>query len=87
MITHFDLDPDKLAIIQDCMDNYDVGSPEAEWANNIISRKAVVYQSGVIARRDAVLATNPIRTCLYDLESFKPRAGNHSASRSALETQ
>ncbi len=53
MITHFDLDPDKLAIIQDCMDNYDVGSPEAEWANNIISRKAVVYQSGAIARRGA----------------------------------
>jgi hypothetical protein len=49
-IIHFELDPDKLAIIQECMENYGVGSPEAEWANNIISRKAIVYQSGVIAR-------------------------------------
>lgn len=53
MITHFDLDPDKLAVLQDCMDNYDVGSLEAEWPNNIISRKAVVYQSGVIARGES----------------------------------
>src|SRR6266508_1720971 len=53
MITDFELDPDKLEIIQDCMDNYDVGCPEAEWPNNIVSRKAVVYQSGVIAHRDS----------------------------------
>ena len=52
-ITHLELDPDKLALIRACMDNYEVGSPEAEWANNIISRKAVVYQSGVIARSDS----------------------------------
>ena len=50
MITNFELDPEKLATIYDCMDNYDVGSSDAEWANNIISRKAVVYQSGVIIR-------------------------------------
>jgi hypothetical protein len=50
-ITHFEPDPDRLAVIQECMQNYDVGDPEAEWPNNIISRRAVVYGSGVIARR------------------------------------
>lgn len=53
IITHFELDPDKLAVITACIDNYGVGSPEAEWANNIISSKTVVYQSGVIARRNS----------------------------------
>jgi hypothetical protein len=52
-ITHFELDQEKLSIIHDCIDNYGVGSFEAEWANNIISSKAVVYQSGVIARNDS----------------------------------
>jgi hypothetical protein len=47
-----DLDLDRLAIIRDCSEHYDVGDPEAEWPNNIISRRAVVYGSGVIARAD-----------------------------------
>src|SRR5690349_19733812 len=58
MITHFDVDPEKLAILQDCMDNYDIGFPDAEWPNNIISRKTVVYQSGVIARHGAYVIHN-----------------------------
>lgn len=33
------------------MANYDVGSADAEWPNNIVSRKTVVYGSGVIARQ------------------------------------
>jgi hypothetical protein len=53
LITHFELDPEKLAIIFDCIDSYGVGSPDAEWANNIISSKTVVYQSGVIARNNS----------------------------------
>jgi hypothetical protein len=50
-ITHFDPDADRLAVIRECMEHYDVGAPEAEWPNNIISRQAVVYGSGKIARR------------------------------------
>jgi hypothetical protein len=50
-ITHFEPDVDRLAVIRECMEHYDVGDPEAEWPNNIISRRAVAYGSGVIARR------------------------------------
>jgi len=53
LITHFELDSERLAVISECMENYGVGDPAAEWPNNIISRRAVVYGSGVIARRGA----------------------------------
>jgi hypothetical protein len=49
-ITQFPLDPERLAVIRECMERYDVGGREAEWPNNIISRRALVYGSGLIAR-------------------------------------
>jgi hypothetical protein len=52
-ITEFAPDPARLAVIKECMANYDVGSENAEWPNNVISRFAVVYGSGVIARKGA----------------------------------
>lgn len=52
-ITHFELDAKKQASLQECMDNYDIGDSEAEWPNNLLSRKTVVYESGVIARQGA----------------------------------
>lgn len=58
LITHFDLDPVRLAPLRECMENYGIGSPDAEWPNNIISRKAVVYGSGVIAREGAPVRHN-----------------------------
>ena len=48
LITQFELDSDRLAVISECMESCGVGDPEAEWPNNIISRRAVVYGSGVI---------------------------------------
>jgi hypothetical protein len=48
-ITHFEQDPERLAVLAECMENYDVGEPGAEWPNNMISRRAVVYGSGRIA--------------------------------------
>jgi hypothetical protein len=55
-ITHFDLDPELLAVLHECTENYGVGNPGAEWPNNILSRKTVVYGSGRIARQgDPVL--------------------------------
>ena len=57
-ITDFDLDPTRLAPLRDCMDNYDIGDPNAEWPNNIISRKAVAYGSGVIARKGIPVVHN-----------------------------
>ena len=50
-IREFEPDADRLAVIRECMENYDVGDPDDEWPNNIISRWAIVYGSGVIARR------------------------------------
>ena len=49
-ITHFDPDSDRLALLRECTENYDVGDSESEWPNNILSRKTVVYGSGRIAR-------------------------------------
>ena len=57
-ITHFDPAPDRLAPLRECMENYDVGDPNAEWPNNIISRKTVVYGSGVIAREGKPIRHN-----------------------------
>ncbi len=57
-ILDFDLDPARLAPLRECMENYDVGSPDAEWPNNIISRKAVAYGSGVIAREGTPVRHN-----------------------------
>lgn len=50
-ILNFGLDAAKLHVIGECMDNYGVGSPLAEWPNNILSRKTVVYGSGLISQR------------------------------------
>ncbi len=57
-ITDFDLDPVRLAPLRECMDNYGIGDPNAEWPNNIISRKAVAYGSGVIARKGIPVVHN-----------------------------
>ena len=53
-ITHFDLDPNRLPPLSACMDHYDVGDPNAEWPNNLISRKAMVYASDVSHPPDAL---------------------------------
>ena len=58
MITHIDPDPDRFAILSECTENYDVGGAEAEWPNNILSRKTVVYASGRIARKGDTVQHN-----------------------------
>ncbi len=54
-LTQFEPDSDRLLVLQECMDNYDVGSDDAEWPNNILSRKTIVFGSGLIARRGEVV--------------------------------
>jgi len=49
-LTTFDTDPDRFAALKECTESYDVGTPEAEWPNNVLSRRTVAYSSGVIAR-------------------------------------
>jgi hypothetical protein len=65
-ITRFEPDAEKLGAIRACLENYDLGDPEAEWPNNIISRRAVVYGSGVIARQGAPVrhAVDPVELSL-----------------------
>lgn len=53
VIRDFEPDSERLAVIAECMQNYDVGDADAEWPNNILSRRAVVYGSGMIARGNA----------------------------------
>lgn len=52
LLTAFAPDPERLAPLLPCMEHYGVGDPDAEWPNNIISRKTVVYGSGRISRHD-----------------------------------
>ena len=49
-LTTFTLDPERFAVLKECTESYDVGTPDAEWPNNILSRRTVVYESGLIAR-------------------------------------
>jgi hypothetical protein len=50
MNLHVQIDPNRLAVIGECMNNYNVGDADAEWPNTIMSRRAVVYSDGTIAR-------------------------------------
>jgi hypothetical protein len=58
LINHFDPDPVRLKPLRECMESYGSDSPDAEWPNNILSRKAVAYGSGVIAREGAPVRHN-----------------------------
>jgi hypothetical protein len=48
---HLQPSASRQAVIAKCLEHYDVGSPEAEWPNNMISRLAVVFDSGAIIRQ------------------------------------
>ena len=51
ILTDFQPDAARLAVLKDCIDDYDVAEDtNAEWPNNILSRQTVVYPNGVIAR-------------------------------------
>jgi len=51
-LTHFKTSPSRLAVVRECMDDYGVATDDAaEWPNNILSRRTVVYGSGAIGRR------------------------------------
>ena len=53
IITHFDLDPQRLEILRPCMENGGEDDGELDWPSNVISCRTVAYGSGIIARRDA----------------------------------
>jgi hypothetical protein len=50
-----ELDPEKLAILSECIQNYNVGSDQDEWPNNILSRFTQVYNDGTITKHPACL--------------------------------
>jgi hypothetical protein len=50
LITHIGPDDERRSVIAECMEAYGVGIPSADWPNNIISQRAVVYGSGRVAR-------------------------------------
>jgi hypothetical protein len=51
LLTQFASSPSKLAILAPCMDPDGFDDEDAEWRNNLLSARTVVYESGVIARR------------------------------------
>lgn len=53
MHTQFEPEPALLTKFAECMADFGEGedAPEADWPNNILSKKTVVYGSGVIARQ------------------------------------
>jgi hypothetical protein len=51
LLNTFAPDPERLAALLPCMEHYGVGNPDAEWPNNIISRKTIAYASGRITRQ------------------------------------
>ena len=44
------IDPKRLAPLKECMENYGVGDPDAEWPHKVISRKATAYSCGALGR-------------------------------------
>jgi hypothetical protein len=57
-LVRFTRDPARLAVIAECMEHYGVGDPNAEWPNNLLSREAIVYGSGRIARQGEAVHHN-----------------------------
>jgi hypothetical protein len=51
LILEFNEDEKRTEILSECLNNYEVGDESAEWPNNILSRKSIVYGDGTIARR------------------------------------
>lgn len=51
LVTDLQPDDERLAVLRPCMEHYGVGDGAAEWPNNLLSRRAVVYPTGRIARR------------------------------------
>lgn len=43
-------DPERTARLLECAEHYGVGEPEAEWPNNLLSRRLVVTAGGAIRR-------------------------------------
>ena len=49
------LSEERLKILSECMQNYDVGADTDEWPNNIISRFTSVYNDGSISKHNIPL--------------------------------
>ncbi|MDR0235848.1 hypothetical protein [Acinetobacter sp.] len=56
MTIKLELDHQKLAVLSECMQNYDVGSVEDEWPNNILSSFTQVYNDGTITKHPRTLS-------------------------------
>ncbi len=44
------LDPARRSLIRECMENYDIGDPDEDWPNNVISTGTVAYSCGALYR-------------------------------------
>lgn len=53
ILTEFTENDIYMGMFNDCMDNYGCGGDGAEWGNNLISNRLIIYDDGLIAKRDA----------------------------------
>ncbi|MGL5510557.1 MAG: hypothetical protein ACRDB1_13130 [Microcoleaceae cyanobacterium] len=54
----FTPDPERLTVLAECIADYGIDEGNSEWTNNIISKKTVVYGSGVIAKHGQIVDHN-----------------------------
>ena len=54
ILTNFTIDRTLMTVLKDCVDHYGPGEPSAEWGNNILSSKLVIYSDGMISKSDVV---------------------------------
>lgn len=58
---------ERTQILSECMQNYDVGSAQDEWPNNILSQQTIVYNDGTISKRnnplDHTINNNELKLC------------------------
>lgn len=58
---------ERTQILSECMQNYDVGSAQDEWPNNILSQQTIVYNDGTISKQnnplDHTINNNELKLC------------------------
>jgi len=62
------LDSKLQSVIQECMNAYGQGDENAEWPNNILSTQTVIYNTGLISKKDTkveqTVAHDEVELCL-----------------------
>ncbi|MFW1858922.1 hypothetical protein [Acinetobacter defluvii] len=50
-----EISQERIQVLSECIQNYDVGREQDEWPNNILSKQTIVYNDGTISKRNKPL--------------------------------